>query len=294
MKLSLNWLKNYVTLNRPSSDIERALTMIGFEVEGVERKGLPPLPNVVVGEILTSEQHPNADRLSVTTVNVGEAEPRQIVCGAKNYKVGDRVPVALPGAVLPGDFKIKKGNLRGVKSDGMMCSAKELGMGEDHHGLLILEQRPAIGTPINDVFPGGDTIIDLEVTPNRPDCLSHMGVARELAAYFNAGLVYPDVQASPGDPFQAALPPVVQGIAVEVPSQCPHYRGYSIRGVKVGPSPEWLQAALRSIGLRPINNVVDVTNYVLHELGQPLHAFDAAKIGGGRIVVRPPEESFEE
>ncbi len=286
MKLSLNWLKRYVALTQDPAEIERALTMIGFEVEGVERTGLADLPNVVVGEVAAREQHPNADRLSVCKVDVGGEELLNIVCGAKNFKVGDRVPVAVIGAELPGGFKIKRSKLRGVESEGMMCSARELGLGDDHEGLLILETRPAIGERINDVFPGGDVVFDLEVTPNRPDCLSHIGVARELAAYFNLELRYPEVKANTGGPFQTRLAPLVKQIRVKTPDNCLHYRGYSIRGVKVAPSPDWLQSLLRSVGLRPINNVVDVTNFVLLELGQPLHAFDASKIKGEEIIVR--------
>ncbi|HNX03974.1 MAG TPA: phenylalanine--tRNA ligase subunit beta, partial [Opitutales bacterium] len=212
---------------------------------------------------------------------------RQIVCGAHNYKVGDRVPVALIGAVLPGNFEIKQSKLRGIDSFGMMCSAKELGLGEDHSGLLILEQRPALGTPINDVFPGSDTVFDIEVTPNRPDCLSYVGMAREMAAYFGLTLSYPEVK------LQMILekaPSLIESLTVENPASCPHYRGYSIRGVKIGPSPEWLATALKAAGLRSINNVVDVTNFVLMELGQPLHAFDANKIAGKKIVVRNAKE----
>jgi phenylalanyl-tRNA synthetase beta chain len=286
MKISLNWLKNYVDLSVNNTAIEEALTLIGFEVEGVHVKGIPPLTNCVVGEILSSEQHPNADRLSVCSVNVGLDEPQQIVCGAKNYKVGDRVPVALPGCVLPGDFTIKKSNLRGIKSNGMMCSTKELGLGDDHGGLLILEQRPEIGTPINDVFKDNDVIFDIEVTPNRPDCLSHVGIARELSAYFQSEFTYPFVQNSPGNPLREKHQPLLKSVSCSELDRCPYYSAWSVLNVKVGPSPEWLQKALTAIGLRPINNVVDVTNFVLHELGQPLHAFDAAKIANQQIIVR--------
>lgn len=290
MKISLNWLNRYVTLTQTPTQLEEALTLIGFEVEGIETTGLPELPHVVVGEILTSEPHPNADKLSVCQVRTSETEePRQIVCGAKNFKVGDRVPVALPGTVLGGDFTIKESKLRGVLSQGMMCSAKELGLGADHAGLLILTDKPAIGTRINDVFSGGDVIFDIEVTPNRPDCLSHLGIARELAAYFGLDLRYPEINGNVSGPFRESHPYLVKGVHSDT-ENCPHYLGYSIRGVKVGPSPEWLKTALESIGLRPINNVVDVTNYVVHELGQPLHAFDAAKLAGPEIRVRQAQD----
>ena len=282
MKLSYNWLKKYVNLDKSPDEIAKALVQIGFEVEGVEQLGMAKMDKVVVGEVLERVAHPNSDHLGVCKVDVG-GNVLQIVCGAHNYKVGDRVPVALVGAVLPGNFEIKPSKLRGVDSFGMMCSAKELGLGEDHSGLLILEQRPELGTPINDVFPGSDTVFDIEVTPNRPDCLSYVGLAREMAAYFSLSLAYPEVK------LQMILekaPSLIESLAVEAPAACPHYRGYSIRNVKIGPSPEWLATALKAAGLRPISNVVDVTNFVMLELGQPLHAFDADKIGGKKIVVR--------
>ncbi len=294
MKVSQQWLKRYIDLDRSRDEIEKALTLIGFEVEGVEETGLPLLERVVVGEVLTSEPHPNADRLTVCNVSVSdEEEPGTIVCGAKNYKVGDRVPVALAGAVLPGNFKIKKSKLRGVVSDGMMCSARELQLGDDHQGLLILADRPSIGTPINDVFPERDTVFDIEVTPNRPDCLSHVGVARELAARFGLSLEYPQVKSRPLDSTPNRLPALLEKVEVEVPDKCPHYRAYCIRGVQIGPSPQWMQRLLKAAGLRPINNVVDATNFVLLELGQPLHAFDAAKIRGGKLIIRQARQGEE-
>ena len=285
MKVSLNWLKDYVQLDAPIEEISRAVTFVGLEVEGIIRTGAPKLENVFVGEVLTRDKHPNADKLSVCTVDVGPAGGvKTIVCGAQNYKVGDRVPVALPGAALPGDFVIKQAKVRGQLSDGMMCSAKELGVAEDAAGLLILTDRPALGTPINEILPPGDTVIDIEVTPNRPDCLSHLGVARELAAWFKKDFVYPEIK------FQGAVgsarPELLQGVRVEAPEDCPLYSAHIVTGVKVCPSPAWLQDRLRAIGLRPINNIVDVTNYVMFEYGQPLHAFDAKKIAGNRIVVR--------
>ncbi|TVR51897.1 MAG: phenylalanine--tRNA ligase subunit beta [Puniceicoccaceae bacterium] len=290
MKVSLSWLKNYVELDRSLEEIERAFVLLGFEVEGVEFQGLAPLDHVVVGEILASEVHPNADRLSVCRVITAPGgEPRRIVCGAKNYRVGDRVPVALPGAELPGGFKIKASKLRGVQSEGMMCSARELGLGEDGEGLLILDPGAELGRPLNDLFPGGDWIFDLEITPNRSDCLSHVGLARELAAHFGGTLIYPELRRDPGaeEPSRQRL---LAAVEVESGEDCPLYMAHVIAGVKVGPSPDWLQQALKSIGLRPINNVVDATNYVLHELGQPLHAFDAKKLKGGKIIVRHARE----
>tara|TARA_B110000037_G_scaffold221312_1_gene291850 strand:+ start:78625 stop:81072 length:2448 start_codon:yes stop_codon:yes gene_type:complete len=289
MKISRKWLQAYVDLSERSDDeISYALTMLGFEVESIESTGLPQLECVVVGEIQSFEKHPDADKLSVCQVDVGDGTSRNIVCGAKNFVQNDRVLVALPGAVLPGDFKIKEGKLRGVVSQGMMCSERELGLGDEHAGIAILKARPELGTPVNSVYQdAGDTVLDLEITPNRPDALSHVGIARELAAWYRTGLVYADVTLPVGDESSSSL---IDSLVVEDPERCPHYLGYSIRGVKVGESPAWLKDALLAVGLRPINNIVDVTNFVLHELGQPLHAFDANKIGGKTIIVRAAKE----
>ncbi|MDB6170035.1 MAG: phenylalanyl-tRNA synthetase, beta subunit [Verrucomicrobia bacterium] len=286
MKISLNWLRDYVALDAPVEEISRAITFLGFEVENVIRTGAPALRDVVVGEVLARDKHPNADKLSVCQVDVGPAGGvKTIVCGAQNYQVGDRVPVALPGAVLPGDFVIKQSKIRGQSSDGMMCSAKELGVAEDAAGLLILGGRPAIGTPINQVLPPGDVVFDIEITPNRPDCLSHLGIARELSAWFKLPLIYPQEKFR-GDLDDAPDPSALRNVSVLSPEDCPLYTAHIIKGVKIGPSPEWLQRRLAAVGLRPINNVVDVGNYVMLETGQPLHAFDARKLGGGEIVVR--------
>ncbi|MCZ6672650.1 MAG: phenylalanine--tRNA ligase subunit beta [Verrucomicrobia bacterium] len=287
MLISLNWLTNYVDLSdKTTEEIEYSLTMIGFEVEGIKNTGLPDLPKVVVGEVLSHEQHPDADRLGVCRVNVGEEESLQIVCGASNYQVGDRVPVALVGARLPGNFKIKATKLRGVKSFGMMCSPRELGLGDDHEGLMILEDKPGIGTPINEVFTDSDTVFDIEVTPNRPDCLCHVGIAREIAAYFGKNLTYPKLDTDFDGIRKSGEPGLITGVEVTSPDDCPNYYAHSIRGVKIGASPDWLKRTLEAVDQRPINNVVDITNFVLLEFGQPLHAFDAKKIGGSKIVVR--------
>ena len=291
MKLSLNWLKDYLALDASVEEIARAITFLGLEVESITTTGAPKLEQVFVGEVLTRDKHPSADRLSVCTVDVGLVHGvKTIVCGAQNYKVGDRVPVALAGAVLPGNFVIKQSKIRGQLSDGMMCSAKELGVAEDASGLLILPDRPALGTPINQVLPPGDTVIDVEVTPNRPDCLSHLGVARELAAWFKLPLNYPQAkfrgEFDVNQPAAAARPDLLASVRVESPEDCPLYCAFIVTGVKIGPSPAWLQERLSAVGLRPINNVVDVTNYICLEYGQPLHAFDAARIGGRQIIVR--------
>jgi phenylalanyl-tRNA synthetase beta chain len=287
MKISLNWLRDYVQLDASIEEINRAITFLGFEVEGVVSTGAPKLENVVVGEILTRGKHPNADKLSVCTVDVGAAGGvKTIVCGAPNCDAGNRVLVALPGAVLPGNFQIKLSKIRGQESQGMMCSPDEIGMGTDHSGLLILEGKPALGTPINDALPPGDTVFDIEITPNRPDCQSHLGIARELAAWFKLPLKYPqekfrgDVGGTP------ARPDLLEGVRVDSPEDCPLYTAHVITGIKIGPSPKWMQERLSAVGLRPINNVVDVGNYVMLETGQPLHAFDAKRLGGNQIVVR--------
>ncbi len=288
MKVSLNWLREYVDLPPTTDELVQLLTMAGVEVEGIETTGCS-IDKIVVAEIKSSAQHPNADRLSVCQVDDGTGTSRQIVCGAKNYKVGDKVPLALPGAQLAPDFVIKVGKLRGVESQGMMCSSEELhlpatlGHRGPEDGLLILDPVLQTGTPISEVFRG-DTVLDLEITPNRADLLSYLGIAREVATLTNKPL------RSPATP--ATLNPATSSLKISDAQLCPLYTLRSIRGVKVGPSPEWLRAKLEAAGLRPINNVVDVTNFVLLELGQPLHAFDAAKLNGD-LQVRAAAEGEE-
>jgi phenylalanyl-tRNA synthetase beta chain len=291
MKVSLHWLKSYVALDASVDEITHAITFLGFEVEQVIRTGVPPLSQVVVGEVLTRDKHPNADKLTVCTVDVGPAGGvKTIVCGAPNHRVGDRVPVALPDAVLAGGLKIKQSTIRGQLSDGMMCSPDELGLAGGSAGLLILDGRPALGTPINEVLPPGDVVYDLEITPNRPDGLCHLGVARELAAWFRQDLIYPPVKFTGLPEGSRERRDILAGVSVESDENCPLYTAHLITGVKIGPSPAWLQERLTAVGLRPINNVVDVGNYVMLETGQPVHAFDAKKIGGGRIIVRPARD----
>lgn len=290
MKVSLNWLNEFVPL--PSTaELTELVTLAGVEVEDVQTRGVL-VDNVVVAQILESVQHPNADRLSVCKVDDGSGQIRQIVCGAKNYKVGDKVPLALPGAVMPGEgggFKIKVGKLRGVESQGMMCSAKELGLAEDADGLLILPPSSQLGTALAQLFPA-ETVLDLEVTPNRPDLLSHMGMAREIGALIGKQPCIKEV-AAPAASTHAEVPKVPK-VTLEAPEAAPFYSARRISGVKVGPSPAWLRQRLETIGLRSINNVVDVTNFVMMERGQPLHAFDAAKVSGA-IVVRLAKEGEE-
>ena len=282
MKVSLNWLRELVELPPGVSQLVDLLTLAGVEVEGVETLGVA-IPKVIVAEIRESVQHPNADRLSVCQVDDGSGAVRQIVCGAKNYKVGDKVPLALPGAVLGPDFTIKVGKLRGVESQGMMCSAEELGLPKGEDGLLILPTEAKVGAPLSELYPG-DTVLDLEITPNRADLLSHVGIAREIAALT-------------GKEFQLReTPRKVEAFgtsAVNVePAECELYTALEISNVQVGPSPEWLRRKLQAAGLRPINNIVDITNYVMLELGQPLHAFDADKLDGD-IRVRLGSEGEE-
>ena len=285
MKASLNWLSESIDLSDLTTDaLSDLLTFAGIEVEGVESRGTASA-DVVVAEVLAAEPHPDADRLKVCQVAHGGDGPRQIVCGAQNYQVGDKVPLALPGAVLPGDFKIKQGKIRGVASGGMMCSGRELGLSDDHEGLLILPPDAPVGAPLHQVVPP-DTVFDLEVTPNRPDLLSHHGLARDLAALTGKPLPPPPMPA-PDAGRQLDAPADLVDLKGAV--ACPYYTLRRIRGVKVGPSPEWLQKRLTAVGLRPINNVADITNYVLMAMGQPLHAFDGATLEGG-IVVRPAHD----
>lgn len=292
MKISYNWLKNYIDLNpleHPPEVLAEVLPLLGFDIEEYEKLGPPQLDNVVVGQVLAYEQHPDADRLRCCKVSTGkEGEVHDIVCGAKNFNEGDKVMVALPGAVLPGNFKIKASKLRGQPSEGMMCSSKELQVGQDHDGILILDADTALGTPLNELYSDADTVFDLEITPNRVDVLSHIGVARELAAKFGLKVKYPEVHASTEN--DTVGEPLISGVEVSAGEACPHYTAICIKGVKVGPSPKWLKDAIEATGQRSINNIVDVTNYVLHETCQPLHAFDAAKIKGGKLLVRMAEE----
>src|SRR5947207_4220591 len=283
MKFSVNWLREFVE-SPPSIDaLAELLTMSGVEIEAIEKRSAD-FDRVVVAQIIESKPHPNADRLTVCVVDDGSGTKRQIVCGAKNYKVDDKVPLALPGAVLTGGLKIRASKLRGVESEGMLCSAKELGVAEDEAGLLILSPEAKIGTPIRDLFPP-DTILDVEITPNRGDLLSHFGLARETSAL--VGTPLRGIQ-SLGRFGETSLPQK-KGITISALRECPFYSARRIEKVKVGPSPDWLRAKIESVGIRSINNVVDVSNFVMLELGQPTHAFDADKLSG-EISVRLARE----
>jgi len=287
MKFSVNWLREFVELPPSIDSLAELLTMSGVEIEGIQKRGAD-FDKVVVAQITDSKPHPNADRLTVCVVDDGSGTKRQIVCGAKNYRVGDKVPLALPGAELTDGLKIRASKLRGVESEGMLCSAKELGVAEDAAGLLILSPEAKIGTPIRDLFPL-DTILDVEITPNRGDLLSHFGLAREIAALTNKRFVGQALRL----PSKAAGDaPALQkkGIKISALRECPFYSARRIENVVVGPSPDWLRAKIESVGIRSINNVVDVSNFVMLELGQPTHAFDADKLSG-EINVRLAHEA---
>lgn len=275
MIISLSWLRDYLPTDQTAEQLAERLTRSGLEVKSITSHGAA-IDKVVVAQILESAQHPNADRLSICKVDDGSGTLRQIVCGAKNYRVGDKVPLALPGAVLPGGIKIKVGKLRNVESEGMMCSSRELGLGEGADGLLILPSETIVGTELKNLFPP-DEILELEVTPNRPDWLGIVGVARE-AALFGAGEFVWQAPALPSLKENRAV------VAVETPEACPFYSVRRLDALAVKSSPTWLAERLKSIGVKTINNLVDITNYVLWETGHPLHAFDAAKIKGALTV----------
>jgi phenylalanyl-tRNA synthetase beta chain len=271
MKFSVNWLREIVELPTNVDELAHLLTFAGVEIEGIEHRGTD-IPNVVVGQINTFSQHPNADRLSLCDVDDGTEHHRQIVCGAKNFKAGDKVLVALPGAALPNGLKIKVSKLRGVESQGMLCSPSELHLSDDSDGLLILSPDAQVGTPIGQLFPA-DTILDVEITPNRSDLLSYTGLAREIAALTGKTARPPEI-AEPATSRD-------ERVQISAPRECPLYSALRIDNVTVRPSPDWLRAKLESAGIRPISNIVDITNFVMLELGQPLHAFDADKLQGG-------------
>ena len=291
MKVSLKWLSEYTAVPEDLKAFCDRLDLTGTGVEGVEKTG-EAFEGVVVGHVVTCEPHPDSDHMHVVTVDVGAEEPVQIVCGAPNIAADIKVPVALVGAVLPGDFKIKKSKLRGVVSCGMCCSRRELGLGQDHSGIWVLPEDAPVGQSMADFMGAGDTVLDLEITPNRPDCLSMVGMAREVGAMYQQPVTWPlaaDVEKLPA---VTAGEDVAGAVTVEVPdaARCPRYTARIIDNVKVGPSPEWLAERVTAAGGRSINNVVDVTNYILYLYGQPLHAFDFAKVasadGCAHIIVR--------
>lgn len=284
MLISLNWLRDYVDIDVEPSRLADDLTMLGLNVEGIEHRP-NPFTALRIGKVLTCKQHPNADKLSVCTVDIGEAAARDIVCGAPNVRTGLEVAVVPAGASLPDGTVIKKGRIRGVASSGMICSAIELGLGADADGIMELELGEDPGTPLSDHFGEEDWVLDIEVTPNRPDQLGYLGIAREVAALYQTELRLPASEVP------AAALVAMEPVPVEIRDQeaCPRYVARRLRDVTVAGSPDWLYRRLTAIGLRPINNVVDVTNFVLYETGHPLHAFDAKKLAGGRVLVRRAE-----
>ncbi|HEY5548616.1 MAG TPA: phenylalanine--tRNA ligase subunit beta [Coriobacteriia bacterium] len=282
MRVSMKWLRELVDVDLPIDELVDLLDMTGTKVEAIHTVG-EALEGVLVGRILTKERHPDAETLWVTTVDVGAPAPLTIVCGAQNFEAGDIVPVAIVGATLPNGMTIKKAKLRGVVSEGMNCSGTELGIGSDGSGLLILPPDAPVGVPFAQYRGLSDTVLELEVTPNRPDCLSMAGVAREVGAVTDRIARVPDVAVVEGD---GEVSDSVT-VAIEDGELCPRYTARMVRGVRVGPSPDWLAERVAAAGARPVNNVVDVTNYVMFELGQPLHAFDAATLvlsGGKRAI----------
>lgn len=293
MKVTLNWLKQYVDFDWSPEVLSERLTMLGIEVEGVQKTG-GEFEGIVVGQVMTRDKHPNADKLSLCRVNDGKGE-RQIVCGAHNFKAGDKVALILPGATLPTKpgvepLTIKVGKIRGVESQGMMCSPQELGLPDQVDGILILRQDARLGQPFGEYLgrSGSDVVYDLEITPNRPDLNSLIGIAREIAAVTGNPLRLPDVAfplAGSGEPSPNASELV--SVRLEDPELCPRYTARVIRGVRIATSPDWLRNALEKVGVRSINNVVDVTNYVMLESGQPLHAFDYHLLSAGSGQSRP-------
>jgi phenylalanyl-tRNA synthetase beta chain len=284
MRVPVSWLKEYVPFDEPVEDIAARLVISSCEVDRIVKRGVPDangnLQHYLVGKVVEAGKHPNADRLQLCRVDVGDREPRQIVCGAWNFGAGATVAVALPGAVLPGGQKLEQAKLRGEVSNGMILSERELELGVDQSGILVLEEGPEPGTPLADVLPLTDDVLELETGHNRPDLLSVYGIAREVAALLGAELAPP-----PGtDPPRSEDEPVA--VQVEDFDGCPRYIGRTFLDVRVAPSPPWLKARLLAAGMRPISNVVDITNYVMLGLGNPLHAFDQAKLAERRIVVR--------
>ena len=299
MKISYNWLKEYIKTDLNPEEMAVILTDIGLEVEGVESfqsvKG--GLEGIVIGKVKTSEKHPNADKLTITTVDIGSEKFLRIVCGAPNVAAGQKVPVAIIGTTLYSgnkEFVIKKSKIRGEVSEGMICAEDELGLGTSHEGIMVLDETAMIGIPAKDYFKiESDTIFEIGLTPNRIDGGSHYGVARDLSAFLkqkgDSCVVKPSV-----DNFKVDNHDLSIEVEIENQEACPRYSGLTIQGIIVKPSPLWLQNRLKSIGLVPVNNIVDIANYVLHETGQPLHAFDADKITGNKVIVKtlPKDTKF--
>ncbi|MDR1582572.1 MAG: phenylalanine--tRNA ligase subunit beta [Prevotellaceae bacterium] len=295
MKISYNWLKDYIRFEETPEKIAEILTSIGLEVESIEHiesvKG--GLNGVLVGHVLSCEKHPDADRLHVTTVDTGEEQTLQIVCGAPNVTKGQKVAVATTGTTLyfasGEEVKIKKSKIRGIESFGMICAEDELGLGTSHEGIMVLDADSIPGTPLKDLLQLDDDIVfEIGLTPNRVDAASHFGVARDLAAYFRKNAILPDVSNFIIDNYSNPYE-----VEIEDEDGCLRYSGITVSNLNIKPSPDWLQKRLKTIGIKPKNNIVDITNYILHELGQPLHAFDADKIAGRKVVIRTCEDETE-
>ena len=292
MKISLDWLKDFIEINEKPEEISDLLTQSGLEVEGLEEVEAVPgrLKGVVIGELMTCAKHPNADKLSVTTVDIGQDELFPIVCGAPNVAAGQKVIVATVGATIhpsKGDpFTIKKAKIRGEVSQGMICAEDEIGIGQSHEGIMVLDTELANGTPAAEYFNlSSDQVFEIGLTPNRADAASHFGTARELKALLERDVKVPDLSSFKVDNNSRPIK-----VTIENSTACPRYTSLSISNTSVQDSPEWLQRRLKSIGITPTNNVVDVTNFVLHGLGQPMHAFDADAIKGDHVIVKNLEE----
>ncbi|MGN1226242.1 MAG: phenylalanine--tRNA ligase subunit beta, partial [Candidatus Cryptobacteroides sp.] len=296
MKLSYNWLKDYIGCQLSAQQIADIMTSIGIEVDAVEESEVIEggLKNVVVAKVLTCEAHPDSDHLHITTVDDGGESPVQVVCGAPNVAAGQKVLFAKVGALLPGDFKIKKSKIRGVESLGMICAEDELGLGESHDGIKVLPEDAPVGMPAKEYLHiESQAVIEYEITANRVDAASHYGVARDIYAYLKlngipCSLTLPEAGKAVSEADLSRPAPVC--VEVRDVDGAPHYTGLCIEGLKVAPSPKWLQDKLTAIGSRPINNVVDVSNFILFELGQPLHTFDAVKIASSKVIVRRAQE----
>lgn len=296
MKISYNWLSNYIDLGLSPQETAEKLTSVGLEVEGLEHYSTLPkgIENLIVGHILELHQHPNADLLKLTKVDVGNGEPLSIVCGAPNVAAGQKVIVAREGVTVnplsKEPFTIKKSKIRGEFSEGMLCAEDEIGLGESHAGLLILDENATPGSPVATYLNGyEDWILEIGLTPNRVDAASHIGVARDLAALLSKKIKYPDsISEPPIEMKWTPGPPVPRQLEITIEDKegCPTYSGLIVQNITVKDSPTWLQNYLMAVGLKPINNIVDATNFVLHEMGQPLHAFDLSKIEGNKIIVK--------
>ena len=285
MLLSLSWLREFTPYEGTAEALGDRLTMLGLELEDI-RRPYDAISSIVVGHVVSCDNHPESDHLHVCKVDAGQGELLDIVCGAPNVAAGQKVPVALVGTTMPDGMVIKKAKLRGAPSFGMICSERELGLTEDHTGIMVLPESFVVGKPLVEQLALDREVLDISITPNRADCLSVLGLARETALAYSLPLSIPDLPLE----LDATGPEVLVPIDIEDPDHCWLYSGRVITGVKIGPSPMRLRHRLHAVGVRPISNIVDVTNYILFECGQPLHSFDMDRLEGGRIVVRRAQE----